>query len=111
MDNLYNYKCKLIRVVDGDTIEALVDLGFDIWTKRFIDLSNVDAAEIRTKDLFEKEKGKIHKEMLESWISDTFYLQSNDYDAFGRSKGNIINENGYVINQVMVFNISKKENK
>ena len=103
---LYNYKCTLIRVVDGDTIEAMIDLGFDTWTKRFIDLTNVDAAELRTKDQTEKNFGFKHKEMLESWITPTFYLLSNDYDDFGRCEGSIINENGYSINNIMVHNIS-----
>jgi micrococcal nuclease len=108
---LYNYKCKLIRVVDGDTIEAMIDLGFHTFTRRFIDLTNVDASEIRTKDTEEKIRGFKHKEMLESWITDTFYLESNEYDAFGRSKGNIINDKGNIINQIMVHNISNTKEK
>ena len=34
----YNYKAKLVRVVDGDTVDALIDVGFDIWLKKEFDL-------------------------------------------------------------------------
>jgi endonuclease YncB( thermonuclease family) len=99
---IYNYKCKLIRIVDGDTIEAMIDLGFDTWTKRFIDLSGVNAPEIRTKDLDEKRRGFEAKDRLAEWLGDTFYLTSDVYDAFGRSKGTIVCTNGYIINEIVV---------
>ena len=54
---MYKYNAKLDRVVDGDTIDAMVDLGFDIWTHKRIRLLGIDAPETRTKDLEEKERG------------------------------------------------------
>ena len=40
---MYEYKAKLIRVIDGDTIDALIDLGFDVWVKKRIRLYGIDA--------------------------------------------------------------------
>ena len=93
-DNLYTYKGELVRIIDGDTIEAFIDLGFDTWTKRFIDVYGIDAPEIRTKDEREKEFGVHAKEELERLMTKTFYIQSKDYDSFGRSEAELYNEYG-----------------
>ena len=53
----YIYRGKLERVVDGDTIDALIDVGFDIWIKKRIRYSGIDTLESRTRDLDEKKKG------------------------------------------------------
>ena len=53
----YIYRGKLERVVDGDTIDALIDVGFDIWIKKRIRYSGIDTWESRTRDLEEKAKG------------------------------------------------------
>ena len=49
----YTFNAKLIRVVDGDTVWAHVDLGFDIWKKVNVRLHGIDAPETRTRDLEE----------------------------------------------------------
>ena len=53
----YFYECKLLRVVDGDTIDALIDVGFDIWVKKRIRYMGIDTWESRTRDKAEKAKG------------------------------------------------------
>ena len=53
----YIYRGKLERVVDGDTIDALIDVGFDIWVKKRIRYKGIDTWESRTRDLEEKAKG------------------------------------------------------
>ena len=53
----YIYRAKLERVVDGDTIDALIDVGFDIWFKNRIRFKGVYTWESRTRDLDEKKKG------------------------------------------------------
>ena len=52
----YIYKAKLQRVVDGDTVDALIDLGFDTWVKRRIRFMGVDTWECRTRNKEEKVK-------------------------------------------------------
>ena len=58
---MYIYKAKVLRVVDGDTIDLLIDLGFNAWKKERIRLSGINTPETRTKDLKEKEKGLLAK--------------------------------------------------
>ena len=58
----YIYRAKLERVVDGDTIDALIDVGFDIWVKKRIRYMGIDTWESRTRDLEEKKKGLAAKE-------------------------------------------------
>ena len=53
----YIYKAKLERVIDGDTVDALIDLGFDTWVKKRIRYKGIDTWESRTKDLDEKKLG------------------------------------------------------
>ncbi len=48
---MYEYSAKLIRVRDGDTIDASIDLGFDVWVKKRIRLYGIDGPESRTRDL------------------------------------------------------------
>ncbi len=55
---MYKYKAKLIRVVDGDTIDAEIDLGFKIYIKERIRLAGIDTPESRTRNLKEKSWGK-----------------------------------------------------
>ena len=89
---MYRYKAKLIRVIDGDTIDAMVDLGFDTWIKRRIRLARIDAFESRTRDKKEKEKGLIAKARLTEILLGThneFFLESLGVDKYGRCLGEI----------------------
>ena len=48
---MYIYNIKLDRVVDGDTIDVNIDLGFDVWVKKRVRFSGVNAPESRTRDV------------------------------------------------------------
>jgi micrococcal nuclease len=61
---MYTYNAKVERVVDGDTVDALVDLGFDTWKKVRVRFYGIDAYESRTRDLEEKEKGLLAKQRV-----------------------------------------------
>ena len=86
----YIYRAKLDRVVDGDTVDALIDVGFDIWFKKRIRFMGLDAWESRTRDLEEKKKGLAakarNKELLEA---GRFKLKSFGTGKFGRVLGEI----------------------
>ena len=93
---MYDYKCELIRVVDGDTVDLNVNLGFDIWVKKRVRLYGIDAPESRTRDLEEKKLGIAAtlalKELLDDAINfhnGTIRLESKIYerDKFGRVLG------------------------
>ena len=77
----YIYRGKLERVVDGDTIDALIDVGFDIWIKKRIRYSGIDTWESRTRDLDEKKKGLAakarNKELLKEISSNISFIIIN----------------------------------
>ena len=88
--DMYKYNAKVTRVVDGDTVDALVDLGFDTWKKVRIRMMGLNAPESRTRDLEEKKKGLAAKDRLKELLnSDTFILQSHGVGKYGRCLGDL----------------------
>jgi micrococcal nuclease len=65
---MYEYKCKVKRVVDGDTMDVILDLGFDVLHSVRVRLSAIDTPESRTRDLDEKARGKLSKAYLKESI-------------------------------------------
>ena len=61
---MYTYKAKLDRIVDGDTIDAHINLGFDITIYNRRRLAGIDTPESRTRDLEEKARGLASKDRL-----------------------------------------------
>ena len=58
-DIMYEYNCKMVRVVDGDTVDVDIDLGFGVWMRnQRIRMYGIDAPESRTSDPIEKIYGK-----------------------------------------------------
>ena len=108
----YIYRGKLERVVDGDTIDALIDVGFDIWIKKRIRYSGIDTWESRTRDLEEKAKGleakARNKELLMEVSSKPGYfrLKSFGVGKYGRVLGEIYiqdsNKNTICINNQLI---------
>jgi micrococcal nuclease len=67
---MYEYKCEVIRVVDGDTIDVIIDCGFSILHKIRVRLYGIDTPESRTRDKDEKVRGKMAAKFLQSSIDD-----------------------------------------
>ena len=90
--SLYAYKAKLDRVVDGDTIDAMIDLGFGVWVKKRIRFMGVDTWECRTRNKEEKKKGLLAKafttDMLEA-DNGLFTLKSYGVGKYGRVLGKL----------------------
>ena len=87
---LYTYNAKLDRVVDGDTLDAMIDLGFDTWVHKRIRLLGIDAPETRTRDLEEKAAGFRTKERLSELLEDSeglFVVESQGVGKYGRCLG------------------------
>ena len=92
---MYKYNAKLIRVIDGDTVDALIDLGFDVWVKKRIRLYGINAPETRTRDLEEKKAGKETKARLEELLEHhggTFILESHGVGKYGRCLGTLFTD-------------------
>ena len=89
---MYNYKATCTRVVDGDTIDAMIDLGFGVYTKKRIRLAEIDAPESRTKDKQEKILGLAAKDRLKAILDgadNKFDLESREIGKFGRVFGKL----------------------
>lgn len=87
---MYIYTLNHIRVIDGDTVDADIDLGFNVWIrKKRIRLMGIDCPETRTRDKEEKKYGFLAKEYLQKVINKTspITLESRGEDKFGRVLG------------------------
>ena len=108
----YIYRGKLERVVDGDTIDALIDVGFDIWVKKRIRYKGIDTWESRTRDLDEKKMGLAakarNKELLEKVSEKPGYFRLKSYGVgkYGRVLGEIFIQDSegkqYNINETLI---------
>ena len=89
---MYTYKMSPLKVVDGDTIDAEIDLGFDIKVKKRVRFMGINAPESRTKDLEEKAKGLAAKDRVKALLEgcDNIQLKSHGVGKFGRCLGEIM---------------------
>ena len=89
----HNYSAKLLRVVDGDTADAMIDLGFNVWVKERIRFHGVDTWESRTRDLEEKKKGLAAKEYVKDLLTNSdegkFSIISHGKGKYGRVLGEL----------------------
>ncbi len=100
---VYNYKCTLVKVVDGDTIDIDIDLGFDVWLRnQRVRLYGIDTPESRTRNKAEKVLGLAAKEFLTQQCRNTFTVASMGRGKFGRILGIIYSETGLDICNLMI---------
>ena len=103
------YSAKVVRVVDGDTADAMIDLGFDTWVKKRIRFMGVDTWESRTRNLEEKKKGleaKAYvKDLLENSDEGKFVLKSYGVGKYGRVLGELfVKGNEKSVNELLKEN-------
>tara|TARA_R100000664_G_C2664606_1_gene79292 strand:+ start:106 stop:528 length:423 start_codon:yes stop_codon:yes gene_type:complete len=103
---MYEYSCTVTRVVDGDTIDVILDLGFSILHKCRVRLYGIDTPESRTRNKDEKVRGKLASKFLEDSINDgtKIILRSKLKDSkgkYGRVLGEVIVDD-ININELMV---------
>ena len=105
---MYEYSCTVDRVVDGDTCDVILDLGFDILYRTRVRLYGIDTPESRTRDKDEKVRGKLAGAFLQQAIDNgsKVVIETKLKDSkgkFGRVLGNVIVD-GKNINQAMIEN-------
>ena len=103
------YSAKVVRVVDGDTADAMIDLGFDTWVKKRIRFYGVDTWESRTRNLEEKKKGLAAKDyvkdLLENSDEGKFVLKSYGVGKYGRVLGELfVKGNEKSVNELLKEN-------
>ena len=101
------YKCTLDRVVDGDTVDVNIDLGYKIvLTKQRVRLVGIDTPESRTRNLSEKKLGLEAKALLQELTADGFVLESQGRGKYGRILGKVYivdeKDNKVCINELLV---------
>ena len=90
---MYEYYVKEVtRIVDGDTIDVIIDLGFDVMFKSRVRMAGIDAPESRTRDLDEKKLGLEAKEYLKHAIESATDIvikteKMNSSEKYGRILG------------------------
>lgn len=107
---MFEYKCDIVRVVDGDTVDVDIDLGFGIWVRNErVRLYGIDTPESRTRDLREKFYGKYATEYLIAKLGDSCILRTKKDRAgkFGRVLGEFVVYDGHSdswknVNEMMV---------
>jgi micrococcal nuclease len=101
---MYEYNCNVKRVVDGDTVDVIIDLGFDISYSSRVRLFGIDTPESRTRDKDEKARGLISKDFLKSYLdkgSVVIRTRKDKKGKFGRILGEMIVEDTN-INELMI---------
>ena len=101
---MYEYKCKVTRVVDGDTVDVIIDLGFDISYSSRVRLFGIDTPESRTRDKDEKARGLISKDFLKSYLDKggvVIRTRKDKKGKFGRILGEMVVED-ININELMI---------
>ena len=102
VDSMFKYTFTLDRVVDGDTIDITIDLGFSIYKKERIRLAFLNSPETRTKNLEEKALGFRTKEWLSEQLeSNNLVVETIKEEKYGRMLGWIFAD-GVNINEKMI---------
>ena len=102
---MYEYNCKIVRVIDGDSIVVDIDLGFGLWIHgERIRLFGVDCPECRSRDPKEKAAGLAAKEFVKGLLHDggTYTLTTKEKGKFGRYLGVIMLSDKTSVNAALV---------
>lgn len=100
---MYNYKAKVIKVIDGDTVDLNIDLGFHIWVVKRVRLSGIDTPELYTQT------GKTAKAFVENLLpiglTVTITTKLDSSDKYGRVLGEITIDNNLTsLNKILLNN-------
>lgn len=103
---MYEYKCKILRIVDGDTVDVDIDLGFGIWMhKERVRIVGIDTPESRTRDLVEKQFGLAAKQFVKDLMpigsQQIIKTQKDKTGKFGRILGDFIIDD-VLLSQLMI---------
>ena len=103
---MYEYKVYVKKIVDGDTVDVDIDLGFGvIMANERVRIMGIDTPESRTRDKVEKVFGLAAKNRLKELLGKTAILVCKEYDArgkFGRVLGDFTTNDGRMVTDVMI---------
>jgi len=107
---MYEYRAKVVKVVDGDTVDVDIDLGFGVTlTDERVRIMGIDTPESRTRDKVEKVFGLASKKRLKELLGKTAILKTqinkNGEDMkgkFGRILGDFVSVDGRMVTDILV---------
>lgn len=107
---MYEYKCAVLKVVDGDTVDVDIDLGFGVWVRNErVRIMGIDTPESRTSDEVEKLFGIAAKNRLKELLGETAILKTqvnkNGEDMkgkFGRILGDFVAPDGRMVTDILI---------
>ena len=107
---MYEYKVKVVRVIDGDTVDVDIDLGFGVWLrKERVRIMGIDTPESRTRDKVEKKFGLASKAKLKELLKNGAILKTqvskkgeDMKGKFGRILGDFILDDGRKVTEVLI---------
>ena len=110
---MFEYQCKIVKIIDGDTVDVDIDLGFGVWLKKQrIRFYGIDTPESRTRDLEEKKYGLVAKAFVEAHLPvgsiRTLTTVKDERGKFGRILGKFKAYDDYTdawvnLNQLMII--------
>tara|TARA_Y100000004_G_C8864516_1_gene390525 strand:- start:422 stop:838 length:417 start_codon:yes stop_codon:yes gene_type:complete len=111
---MYEYRCKILRVVDGDTVDVDIDLGFGVWMHRErVRMFGIDTPESRTRDLEEKKYGLAAKEYVKAFLPigsmQTLQTEKDKTGKFGRILGKFLVHDAKTDSQMSLHKIMIRE--
>ena len=106
---MYEYSCTIVKVVDGDTADVDIDLGFGVWLKKQrIRFYGIDTPESRTRDLEEKKYGLMAKDIVLHYLpigsKQTLRTRQDGKGKYGRILGEFIIHDGKTDSQMTINN-------
>lgn len=109
---MYEYRCKVVKIIDGDTVDVDIDLGFGVWLhKERIRMFGIDTPESRTRDLEEKKFGLAAKDFLTNMLDDDggiiLKTQKDKEGKFGRILGELWRTTNYADKSINDYMIEK----
>ena len=109
---MYEYRCKVVKVIDGDTVDVDIDLGFGVWMhKERVRLFGIDTPKSRTRDLEEKKYGLAAKKFLTNMLDDDggiiLKTHKDKTGKFGRILGELWRTTNYADQSINNYMIDK----
>jgi len=110
---MYEYRCTVVKIIDGDTVDVDIDLGFGVWLKKErIRLYGIDTPESRTRDLEEKKYGLAAKEFLTGMLDDeggvVLKTHKDAEGKFGRILGELWRTTDFADKSINEYLIEKR---
>ena len=110
---MYEYRCTVVKIIDGDTVDVDIDLGFGVWLKKErVRLYGIDTPESRTRDLEEKKYGLAAKEFLTGMLDDeggvVLKTHKDAEGKFGRILGELWRTTDYADKSINDYMVEKR---